>query len=182
MKTLTNYIKDSQKVNEGLISEIILKLLDASLSWLGSASKFVADNLVNATGELWKSAKGITEEGWKYWADRTGVKYTHPPKNERDLAPYINSLIDERDFDKRNKEIDNFFKDMEKNMDEQTRINMYLNIRMQSAFVTLSDPNATDEQKKAADKILNEVASKNNILKKQIEDFRKNLKKNQPNK
>ena len=33
-----------------------------------------------------------------------------------------------------------------------------------------------------AGKILNEVASKNNILKKQIEDFRKNLQKKKPNK
>jgi hypothetical protein len=52
---------------------------------------------------------------------------------------------------------------------------MYLTTRMQNAFITLSDENATKKQLKDADKVLNEIASKNNILEKEIEEFRAKL-------
>lgn len=176
MKTLTNYIKESQRINEGLLSDIIMKLLDTGLSWLGSASKFIADNLVGATAEMWKTAKGVTEEGWKYWAESSNIRYAGPPKSERDFVKYINPFFEEKNADKRNQNIDELFKQLKNyNTDEQTLEFMYLSTRMQSAFITLSDENASKKQIKDAEKILNEIASKDNILKKEIEEFRAKL-------
>jgi hypothetical protein len=176
MKSLTNYIKESQRINEGLLADIIMKLLDTGLSWLGSASKFIADNLVGATAEMWKTAKGVSEEAWKHWAERSNIRYSGPPKNERDFVRYINPFFEEKNADKRNQNIDEFFKELKNyNIDGETLEFMYLTTRMQNAFITLSDENATKKQLKDADKVLNEIASKNNILKKEIEEFRAKL-------
>ena len=89
MKTLVNYI------NEGLISEIILKILDASLSWIGASAKFIGDNLVSATGELWKSGKGMTKEFWDDFRERSHYKGDGMPRNERELTKYIAEILDE---------------------------------------------------------------------------------------
>lgn len=57
MKTLKDFIKESQEINEGLFGDIVRKLLDTGLSWIGSSAKFIADQAVNVTAEIWKTNK-----------------------------------------------------------------------------------------------------------------------------
>ena len=165
MKTLTNYI------NEGLISDIILKLLDASLSWLGGASKWIGDNLTSATAEIWKTSKSISASAWDELRTKSGVKGQGAPKNERECTEMlVKGLLNEPDADKRNKGIDDFVK---KNLDPKAKstANFYLTTRMESAMITLSDPNASDKQKKEAENALKEIAAKSPAYAKKIDAF-----------
>ena len=49
MKTLKDFIKESQEINESLFGDIVRKLLDTSLSWIGSSAKWVADHVAKTT-------------------------------------------------------------------------------------------------------------------------------------
>lgn len=169
MKTLTNYI------NEGLISDIILKLLDASLSWLGGASKWIGDNLTSATAEIWKTSKSISVSAWDELRTKSGVKGQGAPRNERECTEMlVKGLLNEQDADKRNKAIDDFVK---KHLDPNAKstANFYLTTRMESAMITLSDPNASDKQKKEAENTLKEIAAKSSAHAKKVEAFLQEL-------
>lgn len=75
MKTLKDFIKESQEINEGLFGDIVRKLLDAGLSWIEGSVKWLADKSADAVGEVWKTHK-----------DTVGTVYTdfrrdHPQYN-----------------------------------------------------------------------------------------------------
>ncbi len=76
MKTLKDFIKESQEINEGLFGDIVRKLLDTGLSWIGSSAKFIADQAVNATAEIWKTNKEAFVNVYK------DFKRSHPEYND----------------------------------------------------------------------------------------------------
>lgn len=161
MKTLTNYIKESQEINEGLISEIILKVLDASLSWLGSASKFVADNLVNATGELWKTGKGMTNEFWNDFRERSRYQGHGLPKNEKELSRALASMYEYNSLD----EIREFLEKYKDSLPSDVTINFLVG----KAKETLLKDESSEEEKAEALKILKEAKAKYPKLKENID-------------
>lgn len=96
MKRLNDYIVEKQQINEGsLIGDIIRKLLDTTLSWIGSAAKWVADTCKEAAAEGWNTFKNTNEKLWLEYCKETG--YNGPkPKNEREF----NELLAKRYFSK----------------------------------------------------------------------------------
>jgi hypothetical protein len=173
MKTLTNYIKASQTVNEGLISEIILKLLDASLSWLGAASKFVADNVANAAGELWKSGKGMTKEFWDDFRERSHYRGNGMPRNEKELSKYMAEMYKYNDLG----EIKDFLEKYKDTLPSDVTVNFYIG----KAKETLLNDKSSKEEKDEALKILKEAKAKYPKLKEDIDKILKEYnKKNKP--
>lgn len=165
MKTLTNYI------NEGLIADIILKLVDASLSWLGGASKFIADKLASATKELWDSGKNLGDKFWKHYNSVYGTNYDNP-KNQNDLnTRIVKDILSERDTKKRGEKIKRLFGNSDIEVDAEFQYIIY----MVDAFETIADPNASKADKKEANKKLDKIRIECPSLKREIDEFRQNL-------
>ena len=88
MKSLTQFIKESQEINESLFGDIIRKLLDTGLSWIEGSVKWIADKSADAVGEVWKTRKDTL--GTVY----SDFRRTHPqynflpemPNNPKDYA------------------------------------------------------------------------------------------------
>ena len=165
MKTLTNYI------NEGLIADIILKLVDASLSWLGGASKFVGEKLTNATKELWDTGKNLGDKFWKHYNSVYGTNYGRP-RNEAEFNKRLfKDILSERDPQKRKEKLDRLFGNSNIGIDDEFKYISY----MVDAFETIADPNASKADKKAANKTLDKIRTECPALKREIDDFRRGL-------
>ena len=112
MKTLKDFIKESQEINESLLGDIIRKLLDTSLSWIGSSAKWVADHVAKTTSELWNTTKHITDKGWDRLRFRSGYGGYGAPTDEYEYAKIMAGLQKEKDFNKRLKYIDDTFNEL----------------------------------------------------------------------
>lgn len=163
MKTLTNYI------NEGLIADIILKLVDASLNWLGAASKFIGDNLVSATGELWKSSKGMTKEFWDDFRERSHFRGDGMPKNEKELSKYLAEMYKYNSLD----EVREFLEKYKDTLPSDFTINFLVG----KAKETLLNDKSSKEEKTEALKILEEAKKKYPKLKDNIDEILNEYKK-----
>lgn len=163
MKTLKTYI------NEGLISEIILKVLDASLSWLGAASKFVADNLVNATSELWKTGKGMTNEFWTDFRERSRYQGKGLPKNEKELSKALANMYEYNSLD----EIKEFLEKYKDSLPSEFTIEYLIG----KAEADLLSNKTSEEEKQKALKLLNEAKAKNPKLRDKINSVIKEYNK-----
>ena len=59
MKTLKDFIKESQEINESLLGDIIRKLLDTGLSWIEGSVKWIANKSADAFGDIWKTHRDV---------------------------------------------------------------------------------------------------------------------------
>ncbi len=57
MKSLTQFIKESQEIHESLVGDVVRKLLDTGLSWIEGSVKWIANKSTDAVGEIWKTHK-----------------------------------------------------------------------------------------------------------------------------
>ena len=184
MKSLTQFIKESQEINESLLGDIIRKLLDTGLSWIEGSAKWVADHVVKTTAELWNTTKHITDRGWDRLWERSGYKGYGAPRNEYEYAKMMSGLHREKDFRKRLKYIDDTFDELEDEFGNKSNWAAHWHEqRMKTCFLTLSDPTATDKEKEDAKKILNDIKIKDKNgkygLTKLIDDFLKDYEKKQ---
>lgn len=184
MKSLKQFIKESQEINESLFGDIVRKLLDTGLSWIEGSAKWVADHFVKTTAELWDTAKNLTDKEWDILRRRSGYGGYGAPRNEYEYAKIMAGLQQEKDFKKRLKNIDDTFNKLG---NTHNRAALYYDQQMKASFLTLSDPTASEEDKKDAIKILDDIKrkiEKNEDGKfakydfvKQIDDFLKDYEK-----
>ena len=59
MKTLKDFIKESQEINESLFGDIVRKLLDTSLSWISGSVKWIANKSADAISDIWKTHRDV---------------------------------------------------------------------------------------------------------------------------
>ena len=157
MKSLTQFIKESQEIHESLIGDVVRKLLDTGLSWIEGSAKWVADHVVKTTAELWDTAKHIPDNEWTILRRRSGYGGYGAPRDEYEYAKIMAGLQQEKDFKKRLKNIDDTFKKLG---NTDNRAALYYDQAMKASFLTLSDPTASDEDKKDAMKILDDIKRK----------------------
>ena len=59
MKSLKQFIKESQHIDESLFGDIVRKLLDTGLSWIEGSVKWIANKSTDAVGEIWKTHRDV---------------------------------------------------------------------------------------------------------------------------
>ena len=188
MKSLKQFIKESQEIHESLVGDVVRKLLDTGLSWIEGSAKWVAEHIAKATAELWDTAKNLTDKEWDILRARSGYGGYGAPRDEYEYAKIMAGLQKEKDFNKRLKFIDDTFNELKHEFGNNSNWAAHVyEQRMKAAFITLSDPAATDEDKEDAKKILNDIKRKvENDEKgkytkygftKQIDDFLKDYEK-----
>ena len=59
MKSLKQFIKESQEINESLVGDIIRKLLDTGLSWIEGSVKWIANKSTEAISDIWKTHRDV---------------------------------------------------------------------------------------------------------------------------
>ena len=184
MKSLKQFIKESQYIDESLIGDVVRKLLDTGLSWIEGSAKWVADHVVKTTAELWDTTKHITDKGWDRLRFRSGYGGYGAPKDEYEYAKIMAGLQREKDFNKRLKYIDDTFNELKDEFGSNYNWSKNFHVQtMQACFLTLSDSTATDEERKKAlnelnhIKLLDKNANGKYGLTKQIDDFLKDYEK-----
>lgn len=185
MKTLKDFIKESQEINEGLFGDIVRKLLDTGLSWIGSSAKFIADQAVNATAEIWKTNKGAFIDVYKDFR-RSHPEYNDilPARisNQQDMAAAYTSLYYNPTIPAQEK-IDTAsaqFKWYKNRGGQPGAIEAQVsNIAADCYLGICSNPKASNKDKKLAEDFLKDVISKyNDEVKELIEDRIKRFKAN----
>lgn len=184
MKSLTQFIKESQYIDESLIGDVVRKLLDTGLSWIEGSAKWVADHIVKTTAELWDTSKHITDRGWGILRTRSGYGGYGAPRDEYEYAKIMAGLHRGKDLEDELKYINDTFAKLKSEFgsNDDWIKNSHVQ-RMQACFAALSNPKTSDEEKETALKELNHIKlldkNKNGKygLTKQIDDFLKDYEK-----
>lgn len=53
MKNLSDYINEHLEVNEGIIGDVIRKLLDAGINWINKGFEFLGDSVKGISNKIW---------------------------------------------------------------------------------------------------------------------------------
>ena len=182
MKSLKQFIKESQEINESLVGDVVRKLLDTSLSWIEGSAKWVADHIVKATSELWGTAKNLTDKEWDILRRRSGYGGYGAPRDEYEYAKIMAGLHKGKNYGERL----NYINDTFGNSGEGGKHSpdWLLNLRIEQmkwSFEVLSDPTAANEYKETAMTYLNDIKKRDKTgkygLTKQIDDFLKDYEK-----
>ena len=185
MKTLKDFIKESQEINESLLGDIIRKLLDTGLSWIGSSAKFIADHVVNATAEIWKTNKEAFIDIYK------DFRRSHPEYNNilparissvQDMAAAYTSLFFNPNISAKAK-IDTAsaqIKSYKNKTGKPGAIEAQVSKIAADCYLgIMSTPDVSNKDKKLAEDFLNDVISMyNGEIKELIDDRIKNFKLN----
>ena len=100
MKSLKQFIKESQEIHESLIGDIVRKLLDTGLSWIEGSVKWIANKSTDAVGEIWKTHRDVLTTTYSDFR-RTYPQYKFLPETvktpeeyaELNIAIYFNDSI-----------------------------------------------------------------------------------------
>ena len=158
MKSLQSYI------NEGLISDIILRLLDASIAWIGKGLDFIGDNIKASTSELWSTYK----DSLKNAGDNPNANKQNPLyniKNEKEFSKFIiENGLSAKTFSERLKEIDKvmglFAEATQTGEEDEAYVKMYCELHYLNSKMTSASDTATAEEKKAAADKITEILNK----------------------
>ena len=185
MKTLKDFIKESQEINEGLFGDIIRKLLDTGLSWIEGSVKWIADKSVDAVSEVWKTHRDVLTTTY------SDFRHAHPeykflPETIKTPQEYtigdIGIFYDDRiSADAKINYVNDLITKIKKRKGSKPgAVESYIAQKTALCYVgIIKNPNATNVDKTKADKFLNAVISSNNDeVKELIEDKIKELKGN----
>ena len=76
MKTLKDFIKESQEINESLFGDIVRKLLDTGLSWISGSVKWIANKSADAISDIWKTHRDVLTNTY------SDFRRSHPEYNK----------------------------------------------------------------------------------------------------
>ena len=187
MKTLKDFIKESQEINESLFGDIVRKLLDTGLSWIGSSAKFIADQAVNATAEIWKTNKQAFIDVYK------DFRRSHPEYNDilparisspQDMAAAYTSLFYNPNIPAKEK-IDTAYAQLKWYKNRAGKPGaieaQVSNITADCYLGICSNPKASNKDKKLAEDFLKDVISMYNgdvkeLIEDRIKEFKANVK------
>ena len=186
MKSLKQFIKESQEIHESLFGDIVRKLLDTGLSWIEGSVKWIANKSTDAVGEIWKTHRDILGTTYSDFR-RTYPQYNFLPETPKSVTEYAQSDIlifyDERiSADDKIAYANDLISKVKKKKAKpgaaesyiaQTTVNCYIGI--------IKNPKAASADKSKADKFLNAVISANNgevkeLIEERIKEFKANVK------
>lgn len=85
MKTLKDFIKESQEINESLFGDIVRKLLDTGLSWISGSVKWIANKSADAVSDIWKTHRDVLTNTYSEFR-RSNPKYKFLPEIPKTAA------------------------------------------------------------------------------------------------
>lgn len=178
MKHLNDYINerrvDEAGLRDTLFGSIVLKIVDAGLSWIGKAGAWLADSFKAGLSEGWKTVKGLQLPKFNDWGKRHGYN-GKMPSNEKEFAEFFNEMFinnKNKSLDERYKAFINFCEISE--MDIDSLVNMSLPMFISNA----TKKNATTEDFTKSILYLRKLSRINGIsskTKSNIEDAIKDL-------
>lgn len=184
MKTLKDFIKESQEINEGLIADIILKLLDASIKWIGDGAKWLADQSVKATNEIWNTGKHtyrlLHDDFYRAYPN---LIPKNAPTNAKEAASLESIIANDPNISADDKiksaikQIKNIKSDSHKGS-KPGAIEDYIVYKIADTYTGITEnPKSTSEDKQKADKFLKEILSnESDDIRKRVYDAIKEYK------
>lgn len=163
MKSLTQFIKESQEIHESLVGDVVRKLLDTGLSWIEGSVKWIANKSAEAVGEVWKTHRDVLTTTY------SDFRHAHPEYNflpETVKTPeeygsantafyYSDSVSADHKIDKATKAIAKF-KKLKGNPES---IKNLIVVEATDCYIGIRNPKATASDKAKADKFLKNVKS-----------------------
>ena len=182
MKSLKQFIKESQEIHESLVGDVVRKLLDTGLSWIEGSAKWVAEHIAKVTAELWDTAKNLTDKEWDILRRRSGYGGYGAPRDEYEYAKIMAGLHRGKNYSERIKNINDIIDELDHKSGNNSNWVVVMRVeQMKEAFNTLNDPKASDEDKKDAKHSLDLIKKFDKTgkygLTKQIDDFLKDYEK-----
>ncbi len=164
MKTLKDFIKESQEINEGLLGDIVRKLLDTGLSWIEGSVKWIANKSTDAVGEIWKTHRDVLTTTYSDFR-RTYPQYKflpETPKTPREYAINNIAIFFEEDVKAEHKidyANDLIAKFKRKERTPGSANNLIVDVVRQCYVGIIKNPKAIASDKAKADNFLNNVKS-----------------------
>ena len=187
MKSLKQFIKESQYIDESLIGDIVRKLLDTGLSWIEGSVKWIANKSTDAVGDVWKTHRDVLTTTYSDFR-RTYPQYKFLPETPKTPQEYMVSdieiLFDERiSADAKINYANDLINKVKKRKGSKPgAIEAYIAQKTANCYVgIIKNPNATDVDKVKADKFLNTVISSNTeevkeLTEEKIKELKGNIK------
>lgn len=165
MKTLKDFIKESQEINESLLGDIIRKLLDTGLSWISGSVKWIANKSADAISDIWKTHRDTLGTVYSDFR-RSHPQYKFLPETIKtpeeygaiNIAIYFNDSISADDkINKANTLIANLKK---RKGSKPGAIEAQIAIEASQCYVgIIKNPKATADDKTKAKKFLQNIKS-----------------------
>ena len=164
MKSLKQFIKESQYIDESLFGDIVRKLLDTGLSWIEGSVKWIANKSTDAVGEVWKTHRDVLTTAYSDFR-RTYPQYKFLPETPKtpeeyglaNIAFYYNDNVSaDHKIDKANK----FISKLLNNKGKTDSIRNFIATEATNCYIGINkNPKATASDKAKADKFLKNVKS-----------------------
>ena len=183
MKSLIQFIKESQEIHESLIGDIVRKLLDTGLSWIEGSVKWIANKSADAVSDIWKTHRDVLTNTYSEFR-RSHPEYKFLPEAPKTaeeygtihMTIYFNNSISADD--KINLAETSIAKVKKRKGSQPGAIEAYIARETSQCYIgIIKNPKATASDKTKADTFLNKIKSENNDdVKFLIEDYIKDYK------
>lgn len=171
MRNINDYINEHLNVNEGLIGDIIRKLLDTGLRWIEGSVKYIADKSVDATKEIWHTHKDyLIDEYDRIMRHNPQLRKDHKlPRhatNPEEAGIGLFYYFFDEDFDKipakdRIEKAKDVIKRLKTRRGDQDKIDKQIAIIVAQCYVgIMRNKNASDKDKELVNAFLKEIKSK----------------------
>ena len=165
MKSLTQFIKESQEIHESLIGDVVRKLLDTGLSWIEGSVKWIANKSTDAVGEIWKTHRDVLTTTYSDFR-RTYPQYKFLPETVKTPEDYSSILLitflnDSVSADDKITFTDAVISSIKKRKSSKPAEaeNIIVEITAECYFGITKNPKATATDKTKADNFLNKIIS-----------------------
>ena len=187
MKTLKDFIKESQEINESLFGDIVRKLLDTGLSWISGSVKWIANKSADAVSDIWKTHRDVLTNTYSEFR-RSHPEYKFLPEAIKTPEEYgaINVAIyfdDSIPADNKINKAEASITKVKKHKGSQPgAIEAYIARETSQCYVgIIKNPKATASDKTKADNFLNKIKSENNkevkfLIEEYINDYKTRIK------
>ena len=164
MKTLKDFIKESQEINESLFGDIVRKLLDTGLSWISGSVKWIANKSADAVSDIWKTHRDVLTNTYSEFR-RSNPKYKFLPETLKtpeeygmvNTAFYYNTDVS---ADPKIEKANIIIRKFKNNKGNPDSINKLIVSEATDCYLgIISNPKATESDKTKAKKFLTNVKS-----------------------
>ena len=164
MKTLKDFIRESQEINESLFGDIVRKLLDTGLSWISGSVKWIANKSADAVSDIWKTHRDVLTNTYSEFR-RSNPKYKFLPETLKTPEEYgmVNTTFyynTDVSADPKIEKANSIIRKFKNNKGNPDSINKLIVSEATDCYLgIISNPKATESDKTKAKNFLKNVKS-----------------------